>query len=258
MKYWMQEMRWREVEEAIQKNGGVVLVPVGSTEQHGYHLPLGTDSYCAIGLAEDVAKQTGALIAPPLWMGWSPHHMAITGTISIRSEILVEFVADELRSLATHGFKKIVIINGHRIANLSPLTEAAWKAKSETGAEVLIVDPAFMGQEAARELDIAEYSHGDQFETSHMLYLHPELVAMEKAVAYHPPKRRFFISDPREKGDRLHIGGTFASLEQMRKMKEISGGTTGDPSRSTRETGEKLHRAIVENIVSLIKDLKKA
>ena len=75
MNQWLQDMSWEEAEKSIQKAKGVAILPVGSVEQHGYHMPLGTDSYVAITLAEDAAKKTDALIVPPLWFGWSPHHI---------------------------------------------------------------------------------------------------------------------------------------------------------------------------------------
>ena len=87
----LQELKWPDVKEYLENDQRIIL-PIGSTEQHSFWLPLGTDSMVAIALAEEAAKKTDVLVAPPLWMGWSPHHMALPGTITIRPEILIEFM----------------------------------------------------------------------------------------------------------------------------------------------------------------------
>ena len=78
MSRWIQELTWPDVEEYL-KRGDTALVPVGATEQHGPHCPIGTDAAEAIATAEEVAGRADALIAAPLWFGWSPHHLAFPG-----------------------------------------------------------------------------------------------------------------------------------------------------------------------------------
>ena len=99
---WLQRMTWEEFELNLQRCG-VVIIPVGSTEQHGAHLPLGTDTFIAKVLAEGASERTGAIIAPPIWHGWSAHHMVLPGTVTIRPEILAELLFDVIGSLAHHG-----------------------------------------------------------------------------------------------------------------------------------------------------------
>ena len=84
MSYRLQENSWSELAEKC-KACDVAIIPVGSVEQHGYHLPLGTDSYVAKFLGEEAAEKTGAIVTPPLWFGWCPHHMALPGTVTIRA-----------------------------------------------------------------------------------------------------------------------------------------------------------------------------
>ncbi|WP_304626003.1 creatininase family protein, partial [uncultured Parasutterella sp.] len=86
MSVYLQTKSWEEAREAIKKSKGVAIVPIGSVEQHSYHLPLGTDTYVAMTVAEGAAEKTGAVLTPPVWFGWSPHHMVLPGTITIRPE----------------------------------------------------------------------------------------------------------------------------------------------------------------------------
>jgi creatinine amidohydrolase len=122
-------------------------MPFGSTEQHGPHLPVGTDTLVAVTLAEDAAARTGILAAPPLWFGWSPHHMVLPGTITIRPDLLAEFAFDMVASLHHHGFDNFVFINGHRIVNITWMQIAGEKAKRELGVKLVIFRPCLHVQD---------------------------------------------------------------------------------------------------------------
>lgn len=95
---WLQSLTWEEVAQKTRESKNTIILPVGSTEQHGTHLPVGTDTMVAIALAESAARKAEVLVAPPLWFGWSPHHMVLPGTITIRPEILIEVVYDVVKS----------------------------------------------------------------------------------------------------------------------------------------------------------------
>ncbi len=110
MMHWMQDKKWTDVKDSI-KEGCVAIIPMGSVEQHGKHLPVGTDTYVAITLAEEAAKETDAILVPPMWFGWSPHHMVLPGTITIRAEVLIEVLFDIISSLNTHGIQNFVVVN---------------------------------------------------------------------------------------------------------------------------------------------------
>ncbi len=96
---WLQNMTWEEVKTTIDESCKTIILPFGSTEQHGPHLPVGTDTMVAMTLAQDAAAKTNVPVAPPLWFGWSPHHMVLPGTITIRPEILAEMAFDIISSL---------------------------------------------------------------------------------------------------------------------------------------------------------------
>ena len=133
MSAWLQTKSWEEAKEAIVKSKGVAIVPIGSVEQHSYHLPLGTDTYVAMTIAEEAAEKTGAVLTPPVWFGWSPHHMVLPGTVTIRPEVLSELTYDIIESLNAHGLNKIILINGHRIVNVVWMQICAQRAQSKLG-----------------------------------------------------------------------------------------------------------------------------
>jgi creatinine amidohydrolase len=247
-------MTWQEVEEAMERSGGVAILPVGSIEQHAFHAPTGTDSMVAIGVAEDVAKKTGAVVIPPLWFGWSPQHMGFPGTISIRPDILSEMVVDICASMSAHGFNKIVIINGHRITNIPWLQLAAAKAREKTDATVLIADLIYMAKKGYEELDFGSVGHADEAETSHMLYLHKDLIYMDRAKKYSPPQEKYYHVDPRSTEDTLIYLPSSPEVNLSRK--EISGGGRGNPTLATVQKGRRLHEILVNNIVEIVNELK--
>jgi creatinine amidohydrolase len=249
----LQDLCWTDV-RAYLAGQDVAIVPVGSTEQHGAHLPLGTDSLVAIKLAEAAAAKAGVLVAPPLWFGWSPHHLVLPGTITIRPEILIEVLYDVLASLQHHGFRKFVVLNGHRIVNIPWMQLAAERAQRQLGVKVVLFDPAYMSKEIVRELGVGPVGHSEEIETSHMLHMAPELVHLEKAQDNPVPKHALYSVDPAYAGDTLcYVPST---LRDMQRSADVAAGTTGTPSRSSREIGERYHAHLVNNLVTVLETLK--
>jgi creatinine amidohydrolase len=128
---WLQNMTWEDVKQKTSESKGTIILPIGSTEQHGPHLPVGTDTMVANSIAEAAALKAGVLVAPPLWFGWSPHHLVLPGTITIRAEVLIEVAFDMIKSLVSHDFDKFILLNGHRIVNVAWMQIAAERAKRE-------------------------------------------------------------------------------------------------------------------------------
>ncbi len=254
MSVWLQENSWQELQERHGQSGDVAIIPVGSTEQHGPHLPLGTDTMVAMMVAEDAAALTNTVVAPPMWFGWSPHHMVLPGTITIRPEILIEVLYDVIQSLKAHGFTKFVVINGHRIVNIPWMQIAAERAQRVLGVKVVLFDPAYMSKEIISQLEYGPVGHAEEIETSHMLYKHPEWVHLEKAVDNPHPKHELYSVDPAFTGDTLcYVPST---INDMRRSADIAGGTTGCPGKSCRDKGQKYHDHLVTNMVRVIKNLQ--
>ncbi|WP_088240790.1 creatininase family protein [Calothrix rhizosoleniae] len=103
---------WQEVEAYLQRSQGII-IPIGSTEQHGPTGLIGTDAICAEAIAHQVGKETKAMVAPTINVGMALHHMAFPGTISLRPITMIQVVRDYITSLTKAGFTNFYFINGH-------------------------------------------------------------------------------------------------------------------------------------------------
>jgi creatinine amidohydrolase len=117
----LDHMTWREVEAHLARDGGVIL-PVGSTEQHGPMGLIGTDAQCATVIAEQAAGLCGAVVAPTLALTPAPFNMGFPGTLSISETTFAALAAEVIDALAHHSFRPIYVLNAHG-ANLAPLRE---------------------------------------------------------------------------------------------------------------------------------------
>ena len=248
----LQEMSWQDVATYLQGDDRII-IPVGSTEQHGRFAPLGTDTYVATSLAEDAASQEKVLVAPPLWFGWSPHHLVQPGTISIRAEILLEVLFDALESLATGGFHKFVLVNGHRLVNIPWMQIAAERAQRKLGVRIVIFDPAYMSKECTEFSE--PIGHGEEIEISHLLHSRPELIRLEHAgdnPIHHKPLANIDPKDPRD--TLCYIPAT---VEDMQKIMTKSGDTiTGSPTKASAARGKRYHEHLVKRLVTVLRTLQ--
>ena len=251
---WLHELTWEEIGQRAEAGGTPILVPIGSTEQHGPHLPTGTDTFLAIALAESATRATDALIAPPIWYGWSPHHMVLPGTITVRPEVLIDLVSDVVGSLSQHGFDRFVLLNGHRIANLPWLQLAAERAQRTLGVKVALFDPAYMSKEVSESLGWGEIGHAEEIETSHLLHIDPHRVRMDRAVDAPPPEHALYHVDPRNPGDTLAY--VPASPNEQQPLALRSRGVSGSPNRASPEKGKRYHEHLVARLVAVIQALE--
>lgn len=251
---WLQENSWRDVERYLEADDRIV-VPVGSTEQHGAFAPLGTDTYVAAAVAEAAGAAAGVLVAPPLWFGWSPHHLVRPGTISIRAEVLIEVLCDAIGSLAAHGFKKFVVLNGHRIVNISWMQIAAERAQRERGVKVVLFDPAYMSKEIVGRLGFGPIGHAEEIEISHMLAIHPDLVRLNEARDNPHTEKPLYHLDPHDPRDTLCY--VPATREDLQAVFERTGDTLGGcPTQASAEKGRTYHEHLVGRLVEVLGLLK--
>jgi creatinine amidohydrolase len=175
--YRYEKLTWPEINDAIELNK-VCIVPCGAIEQHGPHLPLDVDVVCPVEIARGAGRQAPELllVLPPVCYGYTGHVLDFPGTINSHFEHFIHHVLDITKSLAYHGFKKILLLNGHG-SNMPNLDLVARRTNLETDAECiaagwwsfLTVDPAFLPRWRQSKFP-GGCSHACGLETS--LYLH--------------------------------------------------------------------------------------
>lgn len=252
----LQELTWEEVADYLLSDE-IILVPVGSTEQHGPAGPLGVDSYAALALAEDAALGAGVLVAPPLWYGDSPHHLAFPGTISLRTETLAEVMKDVIRSLARNGFTKVVIVNGHKSANLPGLVTACRYLHEFELPDVrlVLVDPMYLARGIARIKEAKEH-HAGELEISHVMYKFPGLVREDRLTDHEVPLRD--VLSPLSQDDLLAGGGDsievfWNSREQRRFAPD---GSFSRSAGASVEKGRIYHEYMVKRLIEVVEWLR--
>ncbi len=264
IKNYLPHMSWKEVEEALERTD-MVIIPVGSIEQHGKHLPLGTDTYGAIEASKLIAQKTDVLVAPAVFAGLSEHHMGFPGTLTLRPETFEAVVFDVAKSLIHHGFTKIMIYNGHG-GNTTSVANVIQKINQTTPATAVFLNDLALPEEEDSEPPIPYDWHAGEGETSYMLYMTPSLVDMsraEKPVLTFPP----IVNKIQESGERNLELVQWANLfrpkasgkkASSREMSNIGVFTSGDPNNATVERGRKRTERTVQAAVDFIEAWRKA
>lgn len=208
--------------------GGLLLLPIGSLEQHGPHLPLDTDTTIAVAVAEGVADRlaeqgVAASVAPPLALGSSGEHQSFPGTISIGTDVLHRVVVELVRSARTWA-GLVVLVNGHG-GNATALTAAV---------EQLVVEGHDVSWQPCRTEGVD--LHAGRTETSLLLHLRPEAVRLDRAEAGDPRPLREILPAMRE-------GGVAAVSPN---------GVLGDPAGAGADEGAEVLAAMVEEVATAI------
>ncbi len=113
---------WQEVEQYLEISTGII-IPIGSSEQHGPNGLIGTDAICPVRIAQEIETHEHVLVAPAINYGMSAHHMGFAGTVTLRPTTLIQVVIDVVGSLRQHGFTHFYFLNGHG-GNIPPVTSA--------------------------------------------------------------------------------------------------------------------------------------
>lgn len=251
------EMTSAEVAAALERTK-TVLIPVGATEDHGAHLPLGTDMFeareicrrAAVGLAQ---LDCTVVIGPTIPFGVSTFHMGFPGTVTLTSSTLILLLKEVMHSLYHHGFRNLVLIHGHD-GNLPQMMVAAQDMVNETpDATVAVMNWMVELAKAYAKGDLIKSkkgeSHGGEGETARIIATHPELVDLSKAQEFYlqPHELRKIQSPEHMKTG----GGIFYPTRSYKALTPV--GSIGNPALATEETGEKGYAAIVDWLVSIIK-----
>jgi creatinine amidohydrolase len=252
-KYKYEEFTWPEIKAAIAQDR-VAVLPVGTTEQHGPHLPLVTDVLTATEMSRLAVERIPeeAVLLPSVYYSFNEHHMDFPGTIAIAGETIVRYVTDIGTSLARHGFHKILIVNGHG-SNVPFLDIAARNITNTTNSIAAMASWwSLIPKDVITAHRESEYpggmAHGCELETSVLLYLRPDLVQMEKAEKdINFQSTEFFYWD-------LQNPSPVFFQEWFSRYSRT--GTVGDPTKATAAKGEVFVNAVVDRLVSLIREFR--
>lgn len=219
MSYALADATWTEIGPRP-----LVLVPVGSIEQHGPHLPLDTDTAIAVSVTEAVADRLGdVLVAPPVSYGSSGEHQSFAGTSSIGSEALQTFVIELVRSMSTWA-ERIVFVNAHG-GNISALAKATFQLRAEEH------DVAWVPC-ATEDVDL----HAGITETSLMLHIRPASVRLDRAEA----------------GETRPLGEILPQMMAGGVSAVSPNGVLGDPTGASAGQGAQILAAMADDIVHLV------
>ena len=242
----MERMTSPEIGRAIEAGVTTVVVAAGAVEQHGPHLPLFVDAEHGDRLAVEIARRLGAsLVAPTIRVGWSDHHMAFAGTISLGRETFLAVCRDYCTSLAHHGFRRICFVPSHG-GNFAPLAEARSDFNEAAGPGCSVEVYADLIEVIGTWREIAEAEagmggrvggHADIAETSIMLALHRGLVREELA-------ERGMLTTPSEEPELIRRVLT----EGFRSV--TPNGILGDARGATAVLGEKMIAALADRIAA--------
>ena len=182
VKNYLPHMTVPEV-EALLTRTDMVIIPVGAIEQHGYHLPLGTDFLNGVERCKLLAQERDVLVAPVLMAGQSPYHMGFAGTITLSAETIIAVHLEAVQSLIRHGFKRFMILNSHG-GNTAISTLLVDQINQTTAGIAVDMGVAIRPFSKPVDADLTKVfdRHGGVWETSSSQYLIPDLVQMDKAV----------------------------------------------------------------------------
>ena len=252
-KYRYEELTWPEIREAVSQ-GRVAVLPVGTVEQHGPHLPLVTDVLTATEMSRRAVERLagGAVLLPSVYYSFNEHHLDFPGTIAVEGTTVVSYVTDIGRSLAHHGFRKILLVNGHG-SNVPFLDVAARNITNRTEAICAMVSWwSLIPRQLLKELLESEFpggmAHACELETSVLLYLRGDLVRMEKAekdISFQ--KTEFFYWDL-ESASPVFFHEWFSRYSRT--------GTVGDPTKANAEKGRRFVEAVVDRLAALIREFQ--
>ncbi len=254
MSYLYGEQSSPMIEQHLQKQS-LIILPVGTTEEHGQHLPVDTDARIAHAyghaLAEALQPEVPVLLMDTIRYGYSISLLKQwAGTLVVRSRVLMDYVFDVCRSILDMGFNKLALLDCHGHHN-GPLKVVSRQLYDACEKAIAIISPAQLSREAYNAVRKSEQGgsiHGGEWETSLLLYLSPELVDMQKATD----------EDTMRYHSEFIAGDNFMGSQQVHwttwHIQPSKTGIYGTPSVATAETGRVIMDAAVENGVRFLKE----
>lgn len=230
-----------------------VIVPLGSIEQHGAHLPVAVDTIQVTAIAEAIERTmtSDALVLPTLWLGASDHHRDFAGAVSVSASVYATMIKSIARSLLAPGFNRIFFLNGHggnEVPASLALSELVADDDAADAAHLVLASWWHLARDAldARRLGMATsaITHACEYETSLMMAVRPDLVHHDRATS-HPQALMtpWFNSE---------YGGRVKNFHRFHRL--TSTGSMGDPSAATAEKGQAMLDGAVADCVAFIRD----
>lgn len=235
----IEEMTMKEFEEGLQ-GCKTVLIPCGSVEEHGGHLPLSTDTIQAYEVGKGAAQQIPLFVAPPIHYGNCRSTSCHPGTISIRTETLKFLLKDIVKSLYLQGIRNFVVLSGHAGgAHRMALQDAGEELLAElVESRIAVVTEYDLAKEEGKKIiETPGDGHAGEIETSRIMFSHPHLLKGTSPAEYPKFPVGILVRD---------------------KRKYWPGGVWGDPSKATAEKGRQLHELVVKRLVELVKELEES
>ena len=247
------EMTNREVEEFLETRH-TVIIPTGSTEQHGPHAPLLTDVLIPQEVARRVAPQIGAVVAPPINYALSYPHVGFTGLVHIRIPTFMALVEDLCVSFSNAGFKRIIFLNGH-YDNTYAIAYACANAADKLGKDVkafpLNYWDGLTPEEAGEFSGLKNGMHANAAETSAIMAINPALIDLERRNTEFPPFPDYTINNT----GAVHTAFFFTSPGSV--YWATKSGTWGDPTKATPEMGERYLQIGVKSTLAVLENIEK-
>lgn len=241
---------WQEVESRLERSTGIV-VPIGSTEQHGPNGLIGTDALCAEVVGRGVGEKLDCLVAPTIAVGMAQHHLGFAGSITLRPSTLIAVVRDTVQSLVRHGFDRIYFVNGHggNIATVSAAfseiyadSSLATDGHNAPGVRCRLknwFDGAGVRALSDELFGAAEGSHATPAEVSLTQYAFPDFI-----------KRVEMAPDIAPKGP-IHDAGDY-------RRRFPDGRIGSNPMLASPEAGERFYRTAVDEVAADYQDFLRA
>ncbi|MHB0999722.1 MAG: creatininase family protein [Armatimonadota bacterium] len=254
MSYLFRDQSWPQIQEHIDKQS-LLILPVGTTEEHGPHMPVDTDARIAeaygTALAETLSPEIPVLLMDTIRYGYSMKIMKQwPGTIVLRSRVFMDMIFDICKSMLDMGFKKLVLLDCHG-HHAGPLNTVSRELCDATDNAIAIISPAVLSRDefnAVRKSAQGGGIHADEWETSILLHVSPEVVDMSKAtdvdfMRYHSD----FVAGDNFTGKQRVVWSTW----YLQKSKT---GVYGDPTVATAETGKVILDAAVSSGARFLKE----
>ena len=260
MKIRLHEMRWPEVKEVLSKPN-VVILPIGSVEQHGRHLPVNVDSaiatYVAERSAEKVVKEHGiaAIVAPTIDYADISVHKMFPGTIGVKVDTLIKVISDVLESFIEQGFKNIVALSGHWENRCSIESATRFAADRHPEANLYVICTICIAMEIETSLTMIKagtvgMGHALETETSLSLVIQPQNVNLKDAGI---GSRKLPLSAKHVGAIGMDTSKGVLYHPSARGFEET--GTYGDPTKATRELGEKTLALQINNLSEMLVEI---